>query len=242
MALPKLNATPSYEMEIPSTGKKVRFRPYLVKEEKILLMASETKDTKAILNAVVATIKDCVEDPGINFSKLSTFDIEYMFTKIRSKSVGEVVKVRAKCKNKKDDGETCDYLQEVEIDLDKIKIDVPKNNKIKLNDEIVVELNWPSYTNVINNELDKMEKKPELVFNMIQDCIEAVVYKEERILAKDQSKEEIEQFVESFTSGQFQKIASFFNDIPQMKQEISFVCDKCKGENNVVLRGMSDFF
>lgn len=239
MALPKLNVTPKYELTIPSMQKTVKFRPYLVKEEKVLMMASESKETKAILTAIVDTIKDCVEpEVPVDYSKLTTFDIEYMFTKIRSKSVGEVSRVVIKCQN-----EECKHNQEVEIDLDNVDVPVKGgSNIIRLSDDIQVEMNWPSYKVMIENDFDKMKEDPTSIFQLIGDSIEAILTEEERILVKDQPKEDVQEFINSMTSQQFESIASFFNEMPQMQKLVEFKCIKCGTESSINLKGMSDFF
>lgn len=239
MALPKLNATPKYELTIPSNGKTVRFRPYLVKEEKVLMMASESKDSKAILNAVVDTIKDCLEENSmVDISKLTTFDIEYMFTKIRSKSVGEISKVNVRCQKNE-----CDHIQEIEIDLDTVEVPVKKGqNTVRITEDIAIQLNWPSYKMVIDENLTEAKNDITSVFSMIAGSIESILVGDERLSAKDQTKEELLEFINSMTSSQFEKITDFFSDIPQMEKCISFNCQKCNQTNDLKLKGMSDFF
>lgn len=237
MALPKLNETPMYELTVPSTGQKARYRPYLVKEEKVLMMAYESQDTKSVLRAVVDTISSCLEEGhAINLNNLTTFDVEYMFTRIRSKSVGEVSKVNIKCG-------PCKALNEYAIDLDTVEIEVDRNkNMIEMAEGIFIEMRWPSYLDFIEKDIEEQTQNIDAIFDLISESIVAVHYKDERIDAKDQSKEELKEFVTNLTSSQFQKLANFFEDIPTMKKNIEFNCVKCGEKNEMMLKGMSDFF
>ena len=241
MALPKLNVLPNFELTIPSNGKKVRYRPYLVKEEKMLLLAAESKDPKTILQAMTDTIKDCV-DGDIDVDKLATFDIEYMFVQIRAKSVGEVIKLKLKCDNEID-GEVCGFENEVNFKVDSIAVDVPKVDKIiKLTDDISVELKWPSYKDLSNTDLAEGEITTEAMFKLVAKSIAAVLTPEERFDLKDSTEKEIVDFIESLSSEQFGKISSFLGNIPKMKAQINYTCEKCGKQHEIKLEGAADFF
>lgn len=230
MALPLLNETPKYEMKIPSTGKKVKFRPYLVKEEKILMMAAESQDINQITNTVIDTILTCV-DGNIRKQELTTFDVEYMFLQLRAKSVGENIALKIKC-------DECGHQNDYEVNIDEIKCDVKKkDNIIKLSDKISVEMQYPSYS-----MLDFDEDPNEAGFAIMGRCIKAVIAEDERIELADESEESIANFIGSMTQGQFEKVSSFVQDMPAVKHEIDFICGACGHNNNILLQGMQSFF
>lgn len=235
MALPKLNETPKFSLTIPSTGKKIRFRPYLVKEEKVLMMAFESKDLRASLEAVADTIQACIpEEDSVDVRELATFDIEYIFTKIRSKSVGEVSEVAVKCNE-------CKTYNTVQINLDEVEVEKKEiDNMIFITDDIAVELAYPSYESVIAKDLQNLENSS--AFELILDSIKAVHTGEERIDAKEESREDMMEFLMSLTSSQFESITDFLNRMPALSHKINFNCTKCAESNEIELRGMSDFF
>lgn len=233
MALPKLNDTPKYDLVIPSTNERVRFRPYLVKEEKVLMLALESKDSKQAIKAIVDTIGACVVEP-INLDKLKIFDVEYMFTQIRSKSVGETSTVGLKCKN-------CNHQNDVTIEIDNIKVDVPEVNPIvKINDQISLKLKWPNYKSLMDVDTD--EGITGQTFNMVMKCLDTVLTEEEQISFAEHSKEEIQTFLDSLTTSQFDKIKTFIQSMPRMKHDIAFACNHCNHENHYTLEGIQDFF
>ena len=239
MALPKLNATPMYEMTIPSTGQVVRYRPYLVKEEKIMMLAFESGDTRAALNSVIDTIDICLEESAnVNVNELSLFDIEYMFVKLRSKSVGEVSNLVSTCINSE-----CKHKNPIQVDLETLDLNVPEGDTIvPLTDNIKVELKYPSYKSMIQSDIEKLEENPEVALELISKCIVAILTDEERINAKDESVEDLKQFIESMTSSQFQKVAGFFENMPRLEKNISYNCQKCGKENMILLKGLDNFF
>ena len=239
MALPKLNATPMYEMTIPSTGQVVRYRPYLVKEEKIMMLAFESGDTRAALNSVIDTIDICLEESAnVNVNELSLFDIEYMFVKLRSKSVGEVSNLVSTCINSE-----CKHKNPIQVDLETLDLNVPEGDTIvPLTDNIKVELKYPSYKSMIQSDIEKLEENPEVALELISKCIVAILTDEERINAKDESVEDLKQFIESMTSSQFQKVAGFFENMPRLEKDISYNCQKCGKENMILLKGLDNFF
>lgn len=232
MALPKLNDSPKYEVKIPSTGKTVRFRPYLVKEEKVLMMAFESGDQVAALKAIVDTIQACVVD-DLDVARLATFDIEYLFTQIRSKSVGESSTLMIKCSE-------CEKRTEYSFDVSAVKVEMPKiDNLIELTPSVSIELEYPTYQTVMNSDLNGNEL--EVGFIMAANCIKTILTEEEAISTSDVSKEELMEFVESMSQEQFRKIAEFLQTMPTMEHIAKFDCDWCGESNEIVLKGMQDF-
>lgn len=236
MALPKLNNTPKYDLVIPSTKKPVKFRPYLVKEEKILLLAMETKDASQTLNAVLNTIVACVDDK-IDPNSLTTFDIEYMFVKIRSKSVGETSNIGVNCSE-------CNHANKVAVDLQSIEIDVPKTEfMIPLTDYITVEMTYPHFSDMASNKkLTNSTSPTEQTFEMIISVMKAIHTNEERIDLKDVAHKEIEEFIESMTADQLQKIREFVETIPKLAHDVEFNCVQCHHHNKYTIEGMQNFF
>jgi ribosomal protein L44E len=233
MALPRVNELPLYDVTIPSSGVKTRFRPYLVKEEKTLMMAFETGSHEAGLNAVVDTINSCLDKP-IPKDKLTTFDVEYLLLKIRSKSVGEKIDLKTNCKE-------CEHTNDVTVNIDDIQMQGEKqDNVIKLTDEISVEMKYPSYTSVLN--INPENPSVEDTFNVLSLCIDAILTEEERILAKDESIEELLSFLDSLTTEQFLKLSDFINGMPKLQHDINFTCTKCEKENNLHVEGIQNFF
>ena len=234
-ALPKLNATPKHEMVVPSTGKTVMFRPYLVKEEKILLMAFETKDEKTAMQAMLDTIDACVEGEYVK-SKLTTFDIEYMFTQIRGKSVGESVNVNLICQE-------CKTKNEMNINLSELTIDVPKNveSTVELTDTISVELQYPPFKTFIDNFKEGIQET-QFGFMVIRECFSAVISDDERIDVSEVSAKEIDDFIDSMTSDQIKLITDFVDTIPSLEKEVKYDCSNCGHHNELKLKGIQDFF
>lgn len=230
MALPKLNESPQYDLIIPSSGKKVKFRPYLVKEEKVLLMAAESGDVNQVMNSVIDTVCACIDKP-IDRNELTTFDLEYMFVKIRAKSVGENVDLNLKC-------EHCEKTNTHAVNLDQIECKgETKNGLIKLTDTISVEMKYPGYSS-----LDLTGDETQLGFEVISNCIQAVLTEEERIEIADEPKESVMEFLESMSKDQFDRISSFLEDMPQVKAVVEFDCEECGEHNKVTIQGMQSFF
>lgn len=233
MALPKINSQPKYEMIIPSTKEKVRFRPFLVKEEKVLMIAMESNDTNQMLHSIVDTLDACIAE-GVNRDKLTTFDVEYMFTKIRAKSVGETSKLGVNC-------EHCNEQNEVVINVEEIGINIPKTDfTLKLDDSISVEMQWPTYATVVEMNLDGTET--EQAFAIMRASLAAVLTEEERIDLRDESEEEIQNFLESMNRSQFEKLQGFIQDMPALSHDVEFKCSACEKDNKQVLQGMQSFF
>ena len=232
--LPKINATPSHELTIPSTGQKINFRPYLVKEEKILLLAFESNDNKTAMKAMVDTILACISEP-LDPSKLATFDIEYMFTQIRSKSVGESAKVNVKC-------EECDTENEIAVDLGTAEVEMPEDivKKVEITEEVSVELKFPSYE--VLYDMKEGLTETAMTYDIVNSCIDAVVTEDERIDVADVGKEELNTFIESMNGEQFKRITDFVQQMPILRKNIQFKCKNCGHENDRDLQGITDFF
>jgi len=237
MALPRLNDNPQYELKIPSSQQVVKFRPFLVKEQKVLLIAYESQDRKQILSAMLDTIGVCISEP-IDVKKLSTFDVDYMFTMIRSKSVGETTDILIQCSD-------CDTQNEVKVKLDDIEVPVEKQEMlIPINDKMSVRMKYPNYDFFLNNDtlLDSTKTQSEIILSMIVGCLESIETEEERINLIDESEEEILGFLESLTTAQFDKISNFVLNIPAMEHDLAFKCVSCGKDNKRKLKGLEDFF
>jgi len=240
MPLPKI-ATPSYELELPSTGKTITYRPFLVKEEKLLVIALESEDTKQITNAIKAVIRACILSKGIKVEALPTFDIEYLFLNIRGKSVGEDLDVKLICP---DDNQT---EVNVNINLDDIQVQKPEghSNQIKLDNNLMMELKYPSLNEFIKNNFDPNEvgtNAMEQSFDLIGSCINKIYNEDEVWIAADCSKKEINDFLDSMNSNQFKEVEKFFETMPKLSHKIKVKNPKTKVESDVVLEGLASFF
>ena len=237
MPLPKIS-TPTYELELPSTGKKIKYRPFLVKEEKILIIAMESEDEKQITNAIKEVISSCIITRGIKVEQLSTFDIEYLFLNIRGKSVGEEVEVMVTCP---DDGET--QVPTV-INLDDIQIQKGKNHSrdIKLDDNLILRMKYPSLEEFIKNNFGGEEVTVDNTFDLIASCVEQVYSEEESWSAADCTKKELTQFLEQLSSKQFKEIEAFFETMPKLSHTVTVKNPKTGVESDIVLEGLTAFF
>ena len=239
MPLPKI-ATPTYELELPSTGKTVQYRPFLVKEEKLLVIALESEDTKQITTAIKAVIKACILTKGIKVENLPTFDIEYLFLNIRGKSVGEELDVNIICP---DDEKT---QVKVTIDLDDIKChkNEEHTNKIKLDDTIMMEMKYPSLDQFIKSNFDMTESGNQMdqSFDLIASCIDKLYNEEEVWASEDCSKKEMKDFLESMNSSQFKEIEKFFETMPKLSHTIKVTNPETKVKSDVTLEGLAAFF
>ena len=232
MALPKIN-TVLYDLELPSSGKKVEYRPFLVKEEKILLMALESGEEKDMAKAIKQIITQCVLTENFNVNKLAMIDLEYLFLNIRGKAVGDISTISFK--------HDCGEIIRLDIDLSKVK--VIKNKKysdlIKLTDNIMIRLTPPGIDNVIGagdkNQID-------LVMEIIRDSIVEIIQGEDVFSAQDHTREELEDFLDSLNSGQFKKLQDYYESLPKMKQDIEYTCKKCGKTETETLEGLASFF
>lgn len=239
MPLPKIN-TPTYELELPSTGKKIKYRPFLVREEKILVIAMESENMKQITDAVIDILNSCILTRGVKIDQLSTFDIEYLFLNVRSKSVGETVEVNVTCP---DDGET---QVQMEINVDDIKMVKNKNHKniIKLDDTLSLKLRYPSMNQFVENNFETSESTSEIdrSLDMIITCVDTVFDEEESWSASDCTKKELREFIEQLNSKQFKDIEAFFTTMPKLSHTIKVKNPNTGVESEVVLEGLASFF
>lgn len=238
MALPKLNDVPKYDIVIPSTKMKTRFRPYLVKEEKILLLALEDGDVDKISSSVIDLIKTCVSDP-ISEKDLTTYDMDYLFCQIRSKSVGETVKLLIRCED-----EECQHQSEVPIDLSKVGVDLPEkiDNMIELSPNIFVEMKHLSYYDLLHSIGKNDKTETTFIFESVLNSIKAVHTEEERIDIKSESRESLENFVNNMTSSQYNKLKKFVLNSPRVSHNAEWKCASCGRHQTMKLEGLQDFF
>ena len=238
MALPKIDA-PKYEMKIPSTGETVLYRPYLVKEEKILMMAMESNDDRQMISAIKDVIASCTEN-AIDVSKLAMFDLEYIFTMLRSKSVGETATVGVKCTS-------CDKKNDVEIVLDDVRVDVPadsSNKVISLTDTIKVKMRYPSVNSLMNANSENLADTADVdvLFDMLISCIDTIYAGEEMYDASQQTKAELKEFIESLSTKQFGEMQKFIETMPSASIDIKFKCLECQADNEMNVKGLGNFF
>lgn len=237
MPLPKLSA-PTYELEVPSSGKKIKYRPFLVREEKILLLAMETEDEKQMANAVKTILANCIQTSRFKVDNLSLFDIEYIFLNIRGKSVGENVDLTITCP---DDGTT---TVDVSIDLDEIKVQKSDDhtNILKLNDEVSVVMKYPSMDLFIKNNLKDSGTEVDDVFEIASLCIDQIVQGEDVYESSNFSKKEIMEFLEDMDTKQFLLVQNFFETMPKLSHTIEVVNPNTKVKSEVVIEGLASFF
>ena len=239
MPLPTIS-TPTYELTLPSSGKKIKYRPFLVREEKVLIMALESEDTKQITNSVIDILNSCILSKGIKLETLATFDIEYLFLNIRSKSVGETIDVNIVCP---DDNKT-QVAVTVDVDSIKIKKDRKHKNVIKLDDNISLKLKYPSMTQFIDSnfesKIDESEVKSTL--DMIISCIDVIFNEEESWPASESTAKELEDFVDQLNTKQFKLIEDFFATMPKLTHTIKVKNPNTGVESEVRLEGLAAFF
>ena len=238
MPLPKIS-TPTYELELPSTEQSIKYRPFLVKEEKLLVIALESEDTKQITNAIKTVIKNCILTKDIKVENLPTFDIEFLFLNIRGKSVGEQVDVNIICP---DDNET---NVSVSINLDDIKVlkNEDHTNKIKVDPTIMMEMKYPSLEQFIKNNFDfNNQNAMDQSFDLIASCIDKIYTEDEVWSTSDVTKKEVTEFLESMNSSQFKDIEKFFETMPKLSHTLKVKNPKTEVESEVVLEGLASFF
>ena len=238
MPLPKI-ATPTYELELPSTKQTINYRPFLVKEEKLLVLALESEDNKQITTAIKAVIKNCIITKGIKVEKLPTFDIEYLFLNIRGKSVGEEVEVNVICP----DDEQTHVAVTILIDDIKVKENEEHTKQVKVDNTLMMEMKYPSLDEFIQSNFDfKEENNMERSFDLIGGCIDKIYNEEEVWSTADCTKKEVKEFLEQMNSSQFKEIEKFFDTMPKLSYEIEVTNPKTKKKSSVVLEGLSSFF
>ena len=238
MPLPKIS-TPTYELNLPSTGKKVQYRPFLVREEKLLVLALETEDPKDITTAMKTVIKNCIQTRGIKVETLPTFDIEYLFLNIRGKSVGEEIEVSIICP---DDEQT---TVPVVLNVDDIKVQKSKEHttKIQIDNSLIMEMKYPSLDQFIKNNFDFSEENQiDQSFQLITSCIDKIYNEEEVWSTADVTNKEINDFLEQMNSKQFKKIEKFFETMPKLSHDIKVKNPNTGVESTVALEGLASFF
>ena len=240
MPLPTIE-TPTYELKLPSSNKKVKYRPFLVNEEKILIIALETKNQSDITNAVTDVLKKCVLTKGIDIDTLPTFDIEYLFLNIRAKSIGEDIKLTVTCP---DDGKT---KVPVTIYVDEIKVTKPRGHTkdIVLDDKMTLRMKYPSLSQFISNNFDTEDEAEALVdktFNVVADCMDTVFTEEDAWDARDYTPDERIDFVNQLNSKQYKAVEKFFATMPKLSHKIDVVNPNTKEKSSIVLEGLADFF
>ena len=238
MPLPKI-ATPTYELELPSTGDTIKYRPFLVKEEKLLVIALESEDNKQITNAIKAVIKACILTKGIKVETLPTFDIEFLFLNIRGKSVGEELEVNIICP----DDETTQVPVTINLDDIEVQRNDAHTKQIKLDDNLMMELKYPSLEQFIKTNFDFDDKNAmDQSFDLISTCIDKIYNEDEVWAAADCTKKEVKDFLESMNSSQFKEIETFFETMPKLSHTIKVTNPNTKVESDVTLEGLASFF
>ena len=241
MPLPKIS-TPTYELELPSTGKTIKYRPFLVKEEKVLILALESQDIKQITLAIKQVLKDCIQTRGVKVEDLPSFDIEYIFLNVRGKSVGESIDLIITCS---DDG-TTEVPVKVYVDEVKVVKEEGHTTEIRIDDEIVIKMKYPSLDQFIKNNFDFTTQESvstiEKSFDIISSCIETIFTAEEAWAASDCTKKELIEFIESMNADQFKKIEKFFETMPKLTHTFTVTNPNTKEENIVTLEGLTSFF
>ena len=238
MPLPTIS-TPTYELTLPSSNRKIKFRPFLVKEEKILILAMESQDTKQIANSVKDVLSKCILTRGIKTEKLSTFDIEYLFLNIRGKSVGEQIEVMVTCP---DDG-TTQVPTSINIDSIKIQRDESHERDIKLDETYTLRMKYPSLSEFIKNNFGSVENmSTDDTFDLIASCIDQVYSEEESWASEECTKKELSNFIESLNSSQFKMIEKFFETMPKLSHVVKVTNPNTKVECDIKIEGLQSFF
>ena len=240
MPLPKIS-TPTYELKLPSTGETIKYRPFLVREEKLLVLAMESEDQKSITRAIKEVLRACIKTKGIKVESLPTFDIEYLFLNIRGKSVGEEIEVTVTCPD--DEVTTVD----MSIAVDDIQVIKSKdhNNTIQLDDSLSMTLKYPSLDQFIQSNFEVGDTKGsqlEQSFDLIASCIDTIYSEDEAWPASESSKKELKEFLEQLSSSQFQDIEAFFESMPKLSHDIEVTNPKTKKKSTVTLEGLASFF
>lgn len=241
--LPKIDV-PTYELKLISSGKTVRFRPFLVKEQKLLLMATQSDDPKDSLNVVKQISKNCIID-DVDVESLPVFDLEYIFLNLRARSVNEIVNLQYKCNNKVKDeaGEekVCGSLEKFDINLLEVKAtkDPKHNTKIMLSDKLGITMKYPTFEMVANL---KSQNENDILMELLVNCIDHIFDDENIYYTKDVTKEELVDFIDNLQQKDLEKIQQFFETAPKIKKDLNFNCRKCGYKENIVVEGLQNFF
>ena len=241
MPLPKLDV-PIYEVTLPS-GKTVSFRPFLVKEEKILLMAAQSKDEQTTLKAIIQILSNCVVD-DIKVTDLPVYDIEYLFLNLRARSVGEVVDLRYRCNKKDDEGKVCGTLSEYQVNVLEIKPTVNPDHKatIQLTPKVGITLRPPKFDLFNKLQTNKTQDLGAMMTSVLEECIESIFDATDVYYSKDIPKEELRQFIDSLSPAQEKLINQYFETMPKIQYALKFACPKCGHQEEIVLEGINNFF
>ena len=234
--LPKLNNVPKYNITIPSNNREISVRPFLVKEEKIMLIALESQDPKQIASGVLDTVRSCILD-DVSVDSLTSYDIEYLFLQLRCKSVGEITDLLLKCNS-------CEHENKVSFNLNDIKMNVKTvQNKIKVTDDIALEMKHPSFISLANNEniVGEQTTTTDQIFSLIKESVVAVMSGDDRIDIKEVQLNEFQEFLESMTQQQFNSIRNYIENIPKLTHNINFQCEKCNEDNTITVEGLQSF-
>lgn len=236
MALPRVNSSSWYDIQVPSTKEQIQIRPFLVKEQKLLLIASESQDRSQIINSMLDTIAACTRDE-IDTRKLTTFDVDYIFSQIRAKSVGETSNLMFICTE-------CQHKNEIPVNINEAKVEGEIINPIvDLTPEIKVKMMYPSYHALAKNtEMLNSEDQTQMAFEFIKMCMVSVITEDEQIMIRDESDNNVNEFLESLSSEQFQKLTKFLESAPKMTTKVEFKCESCGSSQHSVLEGLEDFF
>ena len=238
MPLPKIS-TPTHELVLPSTGKKIKYRPFLVKEEKILILALESEDTKQITNAIKTILKSCISTRGIKVEDLPTFDIEYIFLNIRGKSVGESIEVLVTCP---DDGET-QVERKIYIDEIQVEKDEKHSPDIKLDHSLTLRMKYPSLNEFVQNNFSASDDNTlQASMDIIASCIDVVYSEDESWAAADCTKKELSEWLETLNTSQFKEVETFFETMPKLTHKVMVTNPNTKVESEVVMEGLTSFF
>jgi len=233
MPLPVINA-PHYELRIPSTGQFIQYRPFLVKEEKILLMANEGEEPAEMVRAMKQIIGNCLQD-DYNTDNMPLFDVEYIFLKLRSKSVNEISEIGFKCP-------TCNLVNKIEINLSEVEVTTNDDhtNKVELTDEIGLIMKYPQLDSINISDLESADV--DTMFNVVSSCIDSIYQGEEIHDSNDYTKDEIAEFINNLTQQQFQKVQEFFDTMPKLSHTVPYDCSKCDYNEPLIIEGLQNFF
>jgi len=240
MALPKLDV-PTYEIELPISKKKIKYRPFLVKEQKNLLMALESNESSTIQQNVRDILNNCTLTEGINIDKLPIIDVEYYFINLRSKSVGEIVETRYRCNNEVEE-KVCGNIMEASVNLQNIQPyrEEEVSPEIQLTDKVMIKMKYPEF-GIIKDSLN-MEDITEVTFNLISESIEYIYDGDQFYYAHEAEPGEMLEFVEGLNQAQFEKVEHFFNNLPKLKETVEMTCSKCGFYHKIDVEGLENFF
>ena len=236
MPLPKIT-TPTYEIKLLSFDQPIKYRPFLVKEEKLLLMALESKDDQTMLSAIKTIIDNCVEGDKIDVDSLPLFDLEYWFLHLRANSVGSIIELKFPCEK-----ESCEGLTDISFNINEVELQKDPNHTdiIKITDDISIKMKYPNVKQFAKFESD--DKPTEKMFDLIIDCVESVIQGDQIFETRLQTKKELEEFVLSLNASQFKDVVNFFETMPKLQHLVTYNCVACNHDNFQVIKGVENFF